>query len=39
VQARGTYALDQVRAKVPDLNPAAFVSAALLLKKEGKLKP
>ena len=38
VQARGTYALDQVRAKAPDLNPAAFVSAALLLKKEGKLR-
>jgi hypothetical protein len=38
VQAHGTYALAQVRAKAPDLNPAAFVSAALLLKKEGKLR-
>ena len=38
VRARGTYALAQVRAKAPDLNPAAFVSAALLLKKEGKLR-
>ena len=32
------YSLNQVRAKAPDLNPAAFVSAALLLKKEGKLR-
>jgi len=38
VRANGTYTLARVRAKAPDLNPAAFVSAALLLKKEGKLR-
>ncbi len=38
VRANGTYTLAQARAKAPDLNPAAFVSAALLLKKEGKLR-
>ena len=37
VRANGTYTLAQARAKAPDLNPAAFISAALLLKKEGKL--
>jgi hypothetical protein len=37
VRANGTYTLAQARAKAPDLNPAAFVSAALLLKKDGKL--
>ena len=38
VQANGKYKLNEVRAKAPDLNPAAFISAALLLKKEGKLR-
>ena len=37
VRTHGTFTLQQVRAKTPDLNPAAFISAALLLKKEGKL--
>ena len=37
VRTHGTYTLQQVRAKTPDLNFAALVSAALLLKKEGKL--
>ena len=38
VETNGTYTLNQARAKAPDLNPAAYVSAALLLKKEGKLR-
>lgn len=37
VRTHGAFTLRQVRAKTPGLNPAAFISAALLLKKEGKL--
>jgi hypothetical protein len=37
VQATGTYKLNEARTKAPELNPAAFISAALLLKKEGRL--
>jgi len=38
VRASGKYTLNEVHAKAPDLNLAAFISAALLLKKEGKLR-
>jgi len=37
VRANGDFTLSGARARAPDLNPAAFVSAALLLKKEGRL--